>query len=274
MSIGIFQIVKNEAQWIGPWLMSFLPHVDQFSIYDGNSNDGTLDIINHVAGLPGGDKIKLRLGIDPDVKTEEYTTAFDCCMRELDTDLAAFIHPDMFPVNPETLGELKGSKAVALYSEIESFGGEPGGELFRFESGRAKRWKNIYRLKNPDLGAHYHGLYGAANEDVYFSEITGSEHEFFGDDFERYPYRVEASGLRLLHYSDVRSRGRRVERMIRCLMNRGHDADYAISAAMDHPRVTLKDGYGFSLVESDYPAEWKKWDNYFARFKKGEMANV
>ena len=134
---------------------------------------------------------------------------------------------------------------------MTSYAGEPDGRLYRI-NGRGEVWKNIYRLK-PDLGAHYHGHYGAQNEDVYFSEITGDEHKHHGSDLHKYPYTVGDSMVRIHHFSDVRSMARRLGRMKSCLLNQGYSQADAERLAPTHPRVTLKDGMGFTFTECQYP---------------------
>lgn len=268
-SIGVFQIVKNEASFIGPWLMHLLPFVDEISIFDGNSTDGTLEIIEEIQKREHGHKIKLSKDKDCDVRTEEYTKLFNECLHSLSTDLAAFIHPDMWCENPEALKDAAKSKAIALWCDMDSYAGEPGGQLYRIVEGRGNKWKNIYRLR-PNLGAHYYGLYGAQNEDVYFSAITGDSHEFHGGAMDLYPYKVEYSGVRIRHFSDVRPYARRFGRMKTCLLNQGYSEADAVKIATQHPRVTLKNGMGHRFEESQYPSEWKKWDAEFQKCREGK----
>src|SRR2546430_2773541 len=100
-------------------------------------------------------------------------------------------------------GNIRGlNEHLAFYSTMRSFAGELDGPLLEITNGRTDRWKNVYRLKSPNLGLHYYGHYGVHNEDCYFSKITGCRHEFFGANFERYPYSVGDSGLKISHFSD------------------------------------------------------------------------
>lgn len=48
--ISAMMRLKNESRWIEPVLRSLAPFVDQFSIVDNGSTDGTADIIHRVAG--------------------------------------------------------------------------------------------------------------------------------------------------------------------------------------------------------------------------------
>ena len=254
MSLGSFTLVKNEARWIGAHLLRVLPFLDQMVFFDGNSTDGTVEIIERIAmDYPG--KVKLFKNRDPKDLLGAYERMFNDCLWSLDTDLAIFLHPDMFVVNPEKFAQVKKSKAVALSSKMRSFAGEPDGPLLEIV-GRAEVWKNIYRLRNPDLGAHYHGFYGAVAEDVYFSAITGEQHAHFGGNLKEYPYAVEDSGLEILHFSDVRTRERRIDRMVKCGISQGVTAEKSLDVAVRHPRVTLEDGHGFSFIPAEYPDEF------------------
>lgn len=227
---------------------------------DGDSTDRTLEIIEQFKKHhPLGHKIKLMVDRDPKNLRDDYVRLFNEALRSLDTDLAWFVHPDMVILEAGDPSKLK--DAIAGSCVMKSYGGEPNGQLFEIVQGRADRWKNIYRLRNPDLGAHYHGWYGAANEDVYFSEITGSAHDFHGPHFNRYPYPVIDSGFVLAHYSDVRPLSRRLDRMEKCLVNQGYAPETVKELASKHPRVTLKDDGGFKFVPSDYPDIFQFWEN-------------
>jgi len=249
MKVGSFTLIKNEALWIREHLRSWLPILDQMAFYDGGSTDGTLEIIkDHKARHEFGYKIKLVEGKDPINLQDDYTRLSNECMRSLDTDMAIFLHPDMMHES----GEFKLSPdCIAATMELKSFAGNPGGDIYEI-IGRGTRWKNIYRLRNPDLGAHYYGHYGAANEDTYFSEITGNSHEFYGGQFDRYPYPVEHSGVVVRHYSDVRPYERRLDRMVKCLLNQGLKENVN-EMAIAHPRVSLKSGNGFEFKKVATP---------------------
>jgi len=268
MSVGTFTLIKNEAPWIAAHLLRILPFIDQVCLFDGNSTDGTLEIIEAIKQTPFGHKIKLVRGRDPKNLQEDYVRIFNECMWSLDTDLAWFLHPDMYVLNPEQILCLKASKAVALKTRVRSFAGEPGGQLFEIIEGRGAYWKNIYRLRNPDLGAHYHGFYGAVEEDVYFSEITGDSHEFHGQAFDRYPYEVDDSGLEVWHFSDVRPLERRIDRMVKCCINQGSTAEEARAVALAHPRVTFKDGQGFKFIPSNYPGPFSTYRFHYSNLER------
>ena len=254
MSVGSFVLVKNEAPWISAHLSAWLPILDQMVFFDGGSTDGTLEIIKALKNdHPQGYRIRLVEDKDPKDLQEDYVRLFNEAMRSLDTDLAVFIHPDMVPVAPVDLSKL--GDCVAASMRMRSFAGEPNGPLYEIK-GRGVAWKSIYRLKNPDLGAHYWGHYGHSDEDVYFKAITGNKHVHFGTDFHHYPYMVKDSGLEVLHFSDVRASARRLDRMVKCLMNNGFSYEKAREKALSHPRVTLKDGEGFAFEPSFYPDEF------------------
>ena len=268
MSIGTFTLIRNESAWIAAHLLNLLPFIDEAVLYDGNSTDGTLEIIKAIrADHPDGWKIKLHEGRDCANLQQAYVELFDDCLHELSTDLAYFAHPDFYCVNPSRLLDIKASGAVALTTSMRTFGGEPDGPLFEIK-GRSDKWKNIYRLRNPDLGAHYHGHYGMVNEDVYFAAITGDQHNHYGANMDAYPYEVEESGLEILHFSDVRPYARRLERMRTCLRNQGNPVELAET----HPRVTLKPGGfkydSFSLVPAEWPVEMIEARNKYRHLEK------
>lgn len=250
--IGSFTIIRNEAEWIGGHLEMWLPILSQMVFFDGNSTDGTLEIIKDVkANHPMGDKIKLVEDKDPSDLEADYVRVFNECLNAVDAEHAAFIHPDMIPV---THGYSL-YNTPAHFMTVESYAGEPGGELLRIAKGRTDKWKNIYQMK-PSLGAHYAGFYGSPEEDVYFSEITGDSHDFKSD-IGLYPYKVADSGIKVLHFSDVRTYERRLGRMKSCLKNQGHNPAAVEAIAHAHPRVTLKSGLGVEF-STDIPAESQK----------------
>jgi len=254
MSIGTFTLIRDEIMWIRSHILRVLPFMDQMVFFDSGSTDGTLETIKAIqAGDLNGSKIKLfENKREKDLK-DDYVLLFDDCLHSLDTDLAVFLHPDMWISNPERILKVKDSEAIAMTADMDSYAGEPGGELYRIGHGRGEKWKNIFRLRNPDLGAHYFGWYGSSEEDIYFREITGEKHEHYGQDFGKYPYPVENSGIKILHFSDVRPLARRLGRMRTCLEHQGYSSEGIDRIASTHPRVTFKDGMGFKFIPAEYP---------------------
>lgn len=243
-TLGTFTIIKNEKAWIGPHLESWLPHVDQMVFFD-SSDDGTAEIIKHFLRTSRyGDKIKLVEGKDCKDLKDDYVRLFNECLWSLDTDLAIFAHPDMVLVDPGNLRDLP-ETTIAASMRMVSYAGDPEGPWYEI-AGRGEGWKNVYRLR-PDLGAHYFGHYGAQNEDVYFSQITGTKHEHHGPDFHKYPHQVEETGAIINHFSDVRPYERRLDRMRKCLLNQGYHPESVTAIAKGHPRVSLEKGMGFEF---------------------------
>lgn len=258
MRIGSFTLVRNEMQFLKAHIEAWLPYLDQMSFYNGDSTDGATELLAEYAKKSP----KIIVVNRPRKNLEEdYVWCNNDALHRLTTDLAIYIHPDMFPVN---IAPVKGDNAKYLPENIiagtigiTSYAGEPGGKLYKIVEGRGNKWKNIYRLNNPNLGAHYHGFYGAANEDVYFSEITGSQHFFYNQNFERYEYPVFHTNLEVAHYSDVRPYEFRLDRMIKSLKHQNY-SDEGIKLAHTHPRVSLKDGKGFKFVEVEKPSFMKE----------------
>lgn len=252
MSIGTFTLIKNENDFIRDHIGNVSPYLDHMVFFDGNSTDGTLGILRYFTS-----RFRKNMTLveekDPLNLEDDYVRLFNECMRTLKTDWAWFLHPDMYVENPELIPKAGECEGVAQSVKMFSYAGEPGGKLYRIEEGRSNSWKNIYRLNNPDLGAHYHGWYGSASEDVYFSAITGKEHNHHSSDYKHYSYDVDDSGLIVHHFSDVRTYDRRLSRMIKCLVNQGYDKEQAKGKALIHPRVTLKNGDGFKFVECKDP---------------------
>jgi glycosyltransferase involved in cell wall biosynthesis len=247
--LGSFTLIKNEGLFIKAHLDSWLPHLAQMVFFDGNSTDGTLEIIKQAQQGEFGSKIKLFENKDPKNLEEDYTKLSNECMWSLDTDFATFLHPDMFYVSG---GANITDDAMAATMNMKSYAGEPNGIIYEIK-GRGEKWKNIYRLRNPNMGAHYFGTYGAQNEDTYFSEITGDCHEHYGQSLDLYPYNIYNSNLLVAHYSDVRPLARRLDRMTKCLINQGYTPEQAKTAAPLHPRVSFKEGQGFSFIPVEVP---------------------
>lgn len=256
MSIGSFTLIKNEIAWIKTHVENVAPHLDEMVFFDGDSTDGTLEYLFIAKNKYPHIKVFERM--DPKDLRDDYVNLFNKCLRSLGTDWAVFLHPDMWIENPERFQAIRQFVGQAMSMHMTSYGGEPGKQLYRFKAGRCETWKNIYRLREPDLGAHYHGWYGAADEDVYFSQITGDAYSFHGPDFSRYPYEVDDSGIKCHHFSDVRSYERRLGRMTTCLVNQGCDPKRADELAKIHPRVTLKPMDHFKLTPCEDPRKERK----------------
>lgn len=251
MNLGSFCLVKNEGMFIKPHLYSWLPHLKEMVFFDGGSTDGTLEAIKEAQKGEFGSKIRLFENKDPKNLEKDYTEMSNAAMWEVKSDMAIFLHIDMFLDEHSKVKQFP-EGCIAASITLKSYAGEPNGTIYEV-IGRGQKWKNIYRLRNPDLGAHYYGAYGAQNEDTYFSEITGDSHEHYAQDFNRYPYPVHDSGISVMHYSDVRPYARRIDRMVKCLVNQGHSLEQAKKMAPLHPRVSFKDGQGFSFRAVETP---------------------
>jgi glycosyltransferase involved in cell wall biosynthesis len=237
MKISAMSIIKNESQYIGYSIMSVLDYVDELVYFDGNSTDGTIEIIEYIQKKYDKDK-KIKLFKNKDFKNfnEDYTRLNNECLSMCTGDYIWFLHPDMVVLNPEKI-KIDG-KFIRYFVNVNSIAGE-NAELV-MTSGRTGKWYTIY--KN-DLGLHYHGFYGSPDEDFYFRAITGDEHVDH-QGLKPRPYAIQDSGITLNHYCETKPYDRRLEKMKKvlklCFPNMS-DKDIDVSAK-EHPRVNLGDG--------------------------------
>lgn len=233
MAVSVFSIVKNEAQFIGYGVMSLLPHVDEIVYADGNSTDGTLEIIEHIQKKYDVDK-KLRVVRGADCKDlkDDYVRLFNDLMKECKGDYLWYCHPDMILTK---MGKIEDAMSYSV--NMRSFAGENAES--EITMGRSKTWKSI--MKNT-MGLHYWGWYGHPAEDMYFKHITGNAHEIHSD-YKNYPYGVKDSGIELWHFCECKPRVRREEKMEKVLsVNKLVPQDKLSFGVTTHPRVTLESG--------------------------------
>src|SRR3972149_5323434 len=104
MSISVFCPIKNEAQFIGYSIMSVLPYVDEFVYGDGNSTDGTIEIVEHIQQTYDTHK-KIRLIKDVDFKnfSNDYINLYNRLIKECKSEYIWFLHPDMIVTNPDVI---------------------------------------------------------------------------------------------------------------------------------------------------------------------------
>lgn len=246
MTVSVFSIVKNEAQFIGYGIMSLLPYVDEIVYADGNSTDGTLEIIEHIQKRYD-DKKKLRVVRGADCKDlkEDYVRLFNDLMKECKGDYLWYCHPDMILTDPGQLMEREGWDFKAAYVHMRSFAGED--MEYEIVKGRTNKWKTI--MKN-DFGLHYWGYYGHPDEDMYFRAITGSAHKVHKD-MNRYPFEVKDLGVRVSHMCECKPRKRREEKMKSVFTTVGGVGGlgptlggnvHLFDMVMNHPRVHLQSG--------------------------------
>ena len=89
MSIGTFMLIKNESPWIAAHLLNVLPFIDEMVFLDGNSTDGTIEIIEHIRdNHEHGSKILLIKGKDPKNLQDDYVRLFNDALLKLNTDWA------------------------------------------------------------------------------------------------------------------------------------------------------------------------------------------
>lgn len=266
MKIGTFIILKNEAEFLGYHIMSILDYVDEMIFADGNSTDGSLEIIDYIKKKYDKED-KIRLFLDKDCKNlqEDYVNLFNWTLKQVKSEYVWFLHPDMICLNPETIKPSLETKGIRYFVGMESIAGET--RDLRIVSGRGGKWATIYRN---DYGLHYYGNYGTTEEDCYFSDFTGDRHEFYT--LVKYlPYNILESGIKLVHFCDCKPYERRLGRMICCLKNINPTlSDERIEEiAKKHPRVTLKDGNEFKFTANEKQLEiFEKYKDEFEPLRR------
>jgi len=264
MKLGTFTIVKNEAEFIGYGIMSVLDHVDEMVFADGNSTDGTIEIIEHIQKTYDK-KGKIKLFKNKDCKNlqKDYVKLFNWTIAQCKSDYIWFLHPDMICTKFKPLSY----KNIRYNVGMVSIAGD-NRELIISE-GRADKWATIF--KN-DYGLHYYGFYGSREEDMYFRDITGNSHIYYKQTTT--PYIIGDSCIELFHYCDTKPYTRRLQRMIRCLENQQPNASKSDirEFAINHPRVSLQNGTilraNFAFKHNNLPKS-EVFDKYnFERFRK------
>lgn len=263
MKLAVIGPVKNEAAFIGYSIMATWPYVEEY-VYAvaPSSDDGTIDLLRHIAKSYGKVRILLQSKYDFDPHDmKAYNESFDDCIQQTRCDAAWFLHPDMIVTNPNRIADLK-EGPLAWTVNMTSFARDMNTVITK---GRADKWKSIHAKK---FGLVYRGGYGSVNEDFYHSDITGKSYRHFGTDFNKYPFEVMNSGINVNHYCELKPYKRRLEKMKLCLETQFPDAPFGWfdESAAQHPRVTLEqscDRFGtFEFEESTLPVP-----EVFAKYK-------
>jgi glycosyltransferase involved in cell wall biosynthesis len=268
VKIAVIAPVYNEAPWIGYSIMAAHPFVEEF-VYavSPKSDDGTIEILRHIAKNYGNVRILLQSKYDFDpMDMKAYNTAFNDCIDQTRCDAVWFLHPDMIVTQGSELKE----GALAWWTNIRSYAGDFNTQITK---GRASRWKNIHAKK---FGLHYFGGYGSINEDFYHSDITGKSYRHYGEEFSKYPFEVANSGFEINHYCELKGYKRRLEKMKLCLRTQHPDfeQDHIDELASMHPRVTLDPGvekfgrFEFTEVSDSVPEVITKYKDIFESLMK------
>ena len=268
MKISVFTLIKNEVDYIGYCIMSILDYVDEFIYYDGNSTDGTIELIEYIKNkYDKTDKIKLFKNKDPKDLQDDYIKLFNGCLKKCTGDYIWFLHPDMIVVNPESIRSQIDGTSIRYNINMTSFAGN---REHIITAGRSNKWATIF--KN-DFGLHFWGFYGHQHEDFYLRDITGEEHVLYA--CKKYkPYNIANTDIQSYHYCDTRPYMRRYDRMRKILLNNGYHVTRAVEDAKIHPRVTLESGsyqsqkFIIGKFIGKQPIVFDKYFNEFIRFKK------
>lgn len=270
MKVAVVGPVKNEAQFIGYSIMAVWPYVEEF-VYAvaPSSDDGTIDILRHIAKSYGKVRLLLQSKYDFDpLVMKAYNASFNDCIEQTRCDAAWFLHPDMIVTNPARIADLK-EGPLAWTVDMTSYARDMNTVITK---GRADKWKNIHAKK---FGLHYFGGYGSLNEDFYHSEITGKSYRHFGTDFRQYPFEVANSGIKVNHYCELKPYKRRLEKMKLCVKAQAPDASDAWieETAVHHPRVTLEKSserfgkFEFEETRLPVPDIFEKYKEEFEPFQ-------
>lgn len=269
MKISVIGPVKNESQFIGYSVMSALPFVHEFVYAVSPSDDGTMDILNHIKRKHGANITCIPF---PDFDPHDivgYNESFNICIRRSSGDACWFLHPDMIV----TKWQEPRSNALAWTTNITSFSNDMNTVITK---GRADQWKNIHANT---FGLHYYGGYGSTNEDFYHRDITGTSYRHYGTEFSRYPFEVVTSGIRVNHYCELKPYKRRLEKMKLCLRTQHPDYDESRidEMATHHPRVTLEDSsqqfgrFEFETTNISVPDVFTKYRAEFESLTKEQV---
>jgi len=268
MKISVFTVVKNEIDYIGYCIMSLLPHVDEFVYFDGNSTDGTLELIKHIQKkYDVENKIKLYENKDCIDLKQDYTRLFNECLNECTGDYVWFLHPDQIVINPDIIRSQIDGTAIRYNTNMVSFSGDREHIIIE---GRSNKWATIFKK---DFGLHFYGTYGHQNEDFYFRDITGNEHIIYAA-IKYLPYEIKNTDIQVYHYCDTKPYTRRYDRMVKILLNNGRHITRAVEEAKIHPRVTLSTGqymlHKFKIEDftGNQPEIFSKYNDEFKEFKK------
>ena len=272
MKVSVIAPVRNEVDFIGYSVMSVLPHVHEI-IYAvaPSSDDGTIDLLRFIQSQYAKKKLRLISKVEYDFKPSDekaYNQSFNDLIAAATGNAVWFLHPDMVCTNPEAIPQIhKGP--LAWFTSLTSY----AGDLQTTMVGRATKWKNIIAR---EFGVHYAGKYGSQNEDFYFRDITGDAYHHYGENFTRYPYEVEDSGVCVNHYCEMKDHNSRLNKMKHCMKTLMPEADKATidGLAAVHPRVTLKDTsrqfgrFEFVKTTEPIPSVFTKYGDEFKSFKK------
>ena len=268
MRVSVIAPVLNEAPWIGYSILSCLDNVHEF-VYalDEKSDDGTRELLSHVKDHYAHEKLKVleTPNFHPsDMKA--YNQAFNDCIEASTGDACWFYHPDMVVTKWKDLEE----GPLAWTTQLTSYAGDFNTVITK---GRVTRWKNIHSKL---FSLHYFGGYGSQNEDFYHKDITGTTYKHYGEEFSKYPFRVEESGIEVSHFCELKPYKRRYEKMKLCLKTQYPNAEETVIEEMagHHPRVHLQSGpskfgeFVFTRTDGNVPEVVKKYKDEFESFTR------
>ena len=271
MKVAVIGPILNEAIFVGYSIMSCWNQVEEF-VYavSPKSDDGTIEILRHIGKNYGKVRLLLQSKYDFDPHDmKAYNASYNDCIDQTKCDAVWFLHADQIVTNPEKISDLQDGP-LAWTVNMKSFARDMNTVITK---GRATKWKNLHMKK---FGLTYSGGYGSQTEDFYHSDITGTSHKHFGEEFSKYPYEIADSGINVEHYCECKPYERRLEKMRRCLETLAPDvpAEKIEEMAVQHPRVTLEPSseqfgrFEFTERNDPLPEVFTKYKEEFSQFQR------
>lgn len=262
-SVSVFCIIKNEAQFIGLSVMSFLDYVDELCYLVSPSNDATMDILTHIKErYDKHDCVKIFPYEDFNVQNQSaYELANTISIQHCTSDYCFWVHADMLCTNPWDIKDeiIANGYADRYEVNVQSIAGENYDQ--EFEDGRNPWWGNI--IKN-DYHPEYRGAYGSKDEDFFHTDLVDESERRHWSRITDAPFSVARSAVKILHFCECRPYEERKRKMIKVLRTAyaGIQDDQVADVVATHPRITLQDGmfggHNFKLKKREHISNIEK----------------
>jgi glycosyltransferase involved in cell wall biosynthesis len=212
LKISAFSFCGNEVSYIGYSTMSLLPYVDEVIWADGNSNDGTLDLIKHIQTQYDPEKkVKLFEGFLFENYREDYDEKFNWLLKRCSGDWVIFNHADMVWLDPWKIRPL----LEAIHEDDFIWGLRVNFRSFINDRWHCMEendytWPLIYKNAH---GLHHRGAYGTPYEDFYFED--GLRHDIRSSRRDSEEIRIFHSSIWMHHYRSCKPEWQRLDKMVK-----------------------------------------------------------